>query len=68
MVRKGQVVSGENLHDLEVETAKALLKGIRDSVPGSGPAALEQLASAYATVVSAAPTSRRINFGTSAEQ
>jgi hypothetical protein len=58
-------VSGEDLRDLEIETAKALLKGIRDSVPDSVPGALEQLASAYAEVVRAAPASKGMSFGTS---
>lgn len=48
-------MSGENLRDLANETAEALLKAIEKDVEAYGPAQLEQLANAYATVVGAAP-------------
>lgn len=49
-------MSGENLRDLSNDTAEALLQAIKKEAGGSyGPAQLEQLANAYATVRGAAP-------------
>ncbi|MCV7051109.1 hypothetical protein H7H82_10955 [Mycobacterium heidelbergense] len=48
-------MSGENIRDLSNEAAVALLNAIKKDAESYGPAQLEQLANAYATVVSAAP-------------
>lgn len=53
-------MAAENIRDLATETAQALLEAIKKESSGSsyGPAQLEQLANAYATVVGAAPKPR----------
>jgi hypothetical protein len=48
-------MSGDNLRDLENETAEALLNAIKKDAGSYGPAQLEQLANAYAAIVAAAP-------------
>ncbi|WP_156748494.1 hypothetical protein [Mycobacterium sp. E3198] len=53
-------MSGENIKDLTNETAEALLKAIKkeSGTESYGPAQLEQLANAFATVVAAGPRPR----------